>query len=187
MELSKYVWSLRENDKIPSIKWKIVKIVYVIAASSFSKLFHRKTFKCRRTWQVSQQFIKPEFINKYRHHNKLLKNVKDSKEKNLVWILERETDRHRQTDRQTDRQTGRQAERQTERQREADRQTDRETKNKKTYPRNTWNWVLHTCIATHCIAIPGLKRGEHSESHILLEYKSQNVNINNKLQKTNDK
>ena len=23
-ELSKYVWSLRENDKIPSIKWKIV-------------------------------------------------------------------------------------------------------------------------------------------------------------------
>ena len=160
MELSKYVWSLRENDKIPSIKWKIVKIVYVIAASSFSKLFHRKTFKCRRTWQVSQQ-KNPEFINKYRHHNKLLKNVKDSKEKNLVWILE--------TDRQTD------------------RQTDRETKNKKTYPRNTWNWVLHTCIATHCITIPGLKRGEHSESHILLEYKSQNVNINNKLQKTNDK
>ena len=26
-ELSKYVWSLRENNKIPSIKWKIVKIV----------------------------------------------------------------------------------------------------------------------------------------------------------------
>ena len=26
-ELPKYVWSLRENKKIPSIKWKIVKIV----------------------------------------------------------------------------------------------------------------------------------------------------------------
>ena len=37
-ELSKYVWSLRENNKIPSIKWKIVKIVYSKAPSSFCKL-----------------------------------------------------------------------------------------------------------------------------------------------------
>ena len=27
-KLSKYLWSLRENNKIPSIKWKRVKIVY---------------------------------------------------------------------------------------------------------------------------------------------------------------
>ena len=37
-ELSKYVWSLRENNKKPSIKWKIVKIVYSKATSSFCKL-----------------------------------------------------------------------------------------------------------------------------------------------------
>ena len=36
-ELSKYVWSLRENNKIPSIKWKIVKIVYSNTPSSFCK------------------------------------------------------------------------------------------------------------------------------------------------------
>ena len=36
-ELSKYIWSLREDDKIPSIKWKIVKIVYSKATSSFCK------------------------------------------------------------------------------------------------------------------------------------------------------
>ena len=70
---------------------------------------------------------KTEFINKYHHHNKLLKNVKDSKEKNLVWILERERGRERQTDRQTDRLTERQTDRQTDRQTER----DRETKNKK--------------------------------------------------------
>ena len=47
-ELSKYVWSLRENNKIPSIKWKIIKIVYSKATSSFCKLFNRKAlyFKC---------------------------------------------------------------------------------------------------------------------------------------------
>ena len=37
-ELSKYVWSLRENNKKPSIKWKIVKIVYSKTTSSFCRL-----------------------------------------------------------------------------------------------------------------------------------------------------
>ena len=37
-ELSKYVWSLKENDMMPSIKWKIVKIIYGKATSSFRKL-----------------------------------------------------------------------------------------------------------------------------------------------------
>ena len=37
-ELLKYVWSLIEN-KTPSIKWKIVKIVNSKATSSFGKLF----------------------------------------------------------------------------------------------------------------------------------------------------
>ena len=37
-ELPNYVWSLRENSKVPSIKWKIVKIVYSKTAPSFSTL-----------------------------------------------------------------------------------------------------------------------------------------------------
>ena len=37
-ELSKYVWSLRKNNKKPSIKWNIVKIVYSKATSSSCKL-----------------------------------------------------------------------------------------------------------------------------------------------------
>ena len=37
-ELSKYVWSLRENNKILSIKWNIVKIVYSKTTSCFCKL-----------------------------------------------------------------------------------------------------------------------------------------------------
>ena len=37
-ELSKYVWSLRENNKIPSSKLKIVKVVYSKTTSSFCKL-----------------------------------------------------------------------------------------------------------------------------------------------------
>ena len=37
-ELSKYFWSLRENNKKSSTKWKIVKTVYSKATSSFCKL-----------------------------------------------------------------------------------------------------------------------------------------------------
>ena len=37
-KLLKYVWSLRENNKIPSIKWKIVKKGYRKATSSYCKL-----------------------------------------------------------------------------------------------------------------------------------------------------
>ena len=37
-ELSKDVWSLRENGKIPSVKWNIVKIVYSKATSYLCKL-----------------------------------------------------------------------------------------------------------------------------------------------------
>ena len=49
-ELSKYVSSLRENNKIPSIKWEIIKIVDSKATSSFCMLFNRKAlyFKCLR-------------------------------------------------------------------------------------------------------------------------------------------
>ena len=50
--MSKYVWSLKENNKMPSIKWNIVKIVYSKATSS---MFNRKAvyFECLGGWQMS--------------------------------------------------------------------------------------------------------------------------------------
>ena len=66
-ELSKYVWSLKENDEIPSIKWKIVKIVYSKATSSFCKLcLTEKPFilnafeneKCLNKKNYCQNFMK---------------------------------------------------------------------------------------------------------------------------------
>ena len=80
MELLKYVWSLRENNKIPSIKWKIVKIVYSKATSSFYKLcLTEKLFILKTLGDDDCLNKKTEFINKCRHQNKLLlKNVKDS-------------------------------------------------------------------------------------------------------------
>ena len=51
-ELLKYVWSLKENNKMPSIKWNIVKIVYSKATSS---MFNRKAvyFEWLGGWQMS--------------------------------------------------------------------------------------------------------------------------------------
>ena len=79
-ELLEYVWSLRENNKIPSIKSKIVKIVYSKATSSFCKIFlTEKLFILNALGDDKCFNKKTEFINKCCHQNKLLlKNVKDS-------------------------------------------------------------------------------------------------------------
>ena len=79
-ELSKYVWSLRENNKKLSIKWKIVKIVYSKATSSFCKLCLTEKLLILNTLGDDNCLNKKtEFINKCRHQNKLLlKNVKGS-------------------------------------------------------------------------------------------------------------
>ena len=80
MELSKYVWSLRENNKILSIKWKIVKIVYNKSNIIFLQtMFNRKAVILNALGDDKYLNKKFEFINKCRHQNKLLlKNVKNS-------------------------------------------------------------------------------------------------------------
>ena len=85
----KYVGSLRENNKIPSIKWKIVRIVHSKGASSFCILcLTEKLFILNALGDDKCLNKKAEFINKYRRQNKLLlKNVKDSMDWNLVWIF----------------------------------------------------------------------------------------------------
>ena len=37
-ELSKYIWQLKRNRKIPSIEWKIVRIVFCDAKSNYCLL-----------------------------------------------------------------------------------------------------------------------------------------------------
>ena len=78
-KLSKYVWSLRENNNKPSIKWKIVKIVYS-KATSFCKLcLTEKFFILNTLGDANCLNKKTELINKCCHQNKLLlKNVKGS-------------------------------------------------------------------------------------------------------------
>ena len=79
-ELSKYVWSLRENNKVLSIKWKIVKIVYNKSNIIFLQtMFNRKAVILNALGDDKYLNKKFEFINKCRHQNKLLlKNVKNS-------------------------------------------------------------------------------------------------------------
>ena len=79
-ELSKYVWLLRENTKIPPIKWKITKKVYSKATSSFCKLcLTEKLFILSAFGDEKCLNKKTEFINKCWRQNKLLlKNAKDS-------------------------------------------------------------------------------------------------------------
>ena len=88
-ELLKYVWPLRENNKMPSIKWKILKILYSKAKSSYCKLrLTEKMFILNILMDGKCLNKKTEFINKYCHQNKLLlKNIKDSMDWNLVWIF----------------------------------------------------------------------------------------------------
>ena len=87
--MSKPVLSLRENNQMPSIKWKIIKIVYSKATSSFCKLcLTEKLLILNALGDDKCLNKKTEFINKCRHQNKLLlKNVKDSMDWNLVWIF----------------------------------------------------------------------------------------------------
>ena len=79
-ELSKYVWSLKNENKIPTIKWKILKVIYSNATSEFCKLCLMETLYILDALGDDRCLNKrSEFISKCRHQNKLLlKNVKDS-------------------------------------------------------------------------------------------------------------
>ena len=79
-ELSKYVWLLKENGKVPNITWKIVKLVYGKTTSNFCKLCLTEKYYILNALGDDRCLNKRnEFIAKCRHQNKLLlKYVKDS-------------------------------------------------------------------------------------------------------------
>ena len=79
-ELSKYVCYLKNENKVPTIKWKILKVIYSKTTSEFCKLCLMEKLYILNAFSDERCLNKiSEFINKCRHQNKLLlKNVKDS-------------------------------------------------------------------------------------------------------------
>lgn len=76
--------SLKENGKVPSMKWKIVKIIYSKTTFSFCKLcLTEKLFVLNALQDGKCLNKKTDCINKCRRQKKpLLKNVKDMK----IWL-----------------------------------------------------------------------------------------------------
>ena len=74
------VWSLKNENKIPTIKWKILKVIHSKTTSEFCKLsLMEKLYILNALGDERCLNKKSEFINKCRHQNKLLlKSVKDS-------------------------------------------------------------------------------------------------------------
>ena len=79
-ELSKYIWLLKDNEKVPTIKWKIVKLVYGKTTSSICKLCLTEKYYLLNALGDDRCLNKRnEFVTKCRHQNKLLlRYFKDS-------------------------------------------------------------------------------------------------------------
>ena len=78
--MSKYVWSLKNENKTPIINWKIMKTIYSKATSEFRKLCLMEKLYILNALRDERCLNKrTEFISKWRHQNNvLLKNVRDS-------------------------------------------------------------------------------------------------------------
>ena len=78
-EFSKYLWSLKNENKTLIINWKIIKIIYSKTTSEFCKLCLMEKLYILNALGDGRCFIKrTEFMRKCRHQNKfLLKSVKD--------------------------------------------------------------------------------------------------------------
>ena len=82
-ELSKYVWTLKDEGKVPIVKWRIVKKVPCKVKANYCKLcLTEKSFIIKSLDDEKLLNKRTEFISKCRHDNKLvIKNVcKDSKD-----------------------------------------------------------------------------------------------------------
>ena len=82
IELSNYIWALKKDKIVPSIKWKILRIVRGKPTSNYCRLSLTEKFFIINSNGDNQVLNKrSEFLNKCRHQNQyLIKNVK------LVWI-----------------------------------------------------------------------------------------------------
>ena len=78
-ELSKYIWSLKDDDKVPSIHWSILKTIKSKSTSLSCQLCLMEKLIIINNFNNANLLNKrSEFISKCRHTNKfLLSNVKD--------------------------------------------------------------------------------------------------------------
>ena len=80
-ELSKYVWELKNENKIPFIKWRILKKVYAKPRFNYCKLcLMEKLYIDSSIREETLLNKKSEFVSKCRHQNKLL--IKE-------WVIKR--------------------------------------------------------------------------------------------------
>ena len=77
-ELSNYIWALKKDKIVPSIKWKILRIVRGKPTSSYCRLCLTEKFFIINSIADDGVLNKTsEFVNKCRHQNKyLIKYVK---------------------------------------------------------------------------------------------------------------
>ena len=76
-ELSSYIWALKKDKILPSIKWKILRIVRDKPTSRYCRLCLTEKFSIINSIGDNRVLNKrSEFVNKCRHQNKyLIKNV----------------------------------------------------------------------------------------------------------------
>ena len=81
-ELPKYIWTLKHQNKTPTIKWKIVQVVNSKVKLNFCKLcLTERYYIINALGNPSLLNKRSEFVNSCRHkHKLLLKFMKDSKD-----------------------------------------------------------------------------------------------------------
>ena len=73
MELSKYIWKLKDEGGTPSITWNIMSVVNFRPIRGVCRLFlTEKLWLLKHVNDVNLLNKKSEFISKCRHENKLL-------------------------------------------------------------------------------------------------------------------
>ena len=77
-ELSSYIWALKKDKIVPSVKWKILRIVRVKPTSNYCRSCLTERFFIINSIEDNRLLNKrSEFVNKCRHQNKyLIKYVK---------------------------------------------------------------------------------------------------------------
>ena len=77
-ELSNYIWTLKKDKMVPSIKWKTLRIVRGKRTSNYCRLSLTENFFIINSIGDNRVLYKrSEFANKCRHQDKyLIKNVK---------------------------------------------------------------------------------------------------------------
>ena len=81
-EFSKYIWTLKHQNKTPTIKWKIIQVVNSKVKLNSCKLsLTEKYYIINALGNSSLLDKRSEFVNKCRHkHKLLLKFLKESKD-----------------------------------------------------------------------------------------------------------